>query len=141
MEAQFPMNLAKSFNAAKDATLRAALLVFLSMASACSREPQVIDPLGPEPDARSLLSGKERMFKDPEPRVVAFSKPRPWKYSTFYAWRICFKATDGVGDRASATKVYVGFVQRNQVIDRREAAADDLCSREQFERFAPAPVQ
>jgi hypothetical protein len=69
--------------------------------------------------------------------VLAVSKPRPWKYSTLYAWRVCLNAAIPQGSGPPATKRYVVFIQRNDMVDRRDANPDDLCETEQYDRFIP----
>ena len=114
------------------------VVLTLTMA-ACSAPPQVVDRFGPEPNARKLLS-ERKLFNQAEARITALSKPRPWKYSTFYAWRVCAKAVVPRPNGAPSPGIYALFIHANDIADRREAAADDLCGTEQFEPFTPEPV-
>jgi hypothetical protein len=120
--------------------MRGGGLVLLALAmAACSGPAPVIDRLGPEPNARKLVS-EGKLFNQAEARVTALSKPRPWKYSTFYAWRVCTKAVVHGPGGVPSPKTYALFIHGNDVADRREAVADDLCATEAFEPFTPEPV-
>ena len=117
--------------------MRGSALLILTLAVAgCSGPAPVVDRLGPEPNARKLVSDNT-LFHQAGARVTALSKPRPWKYSTFYAWRVCMKAlvTDPNGAPRGGT--YALFIHANDIADRRQAVADDLCETEQFEPFVP----
>ena len=120
--------------------MRASGLVLLTLAmAACSAPTQVIDRLGPEPNARKLVS-EGKLFNQAEARITALSKPRPWKYSTFYAWRVCMKAVVSGQSGTPSPKTYALFIHGNEVADRREAGPDDLCGTEAFEPFTPEPM-
>jgi hypothetical protein len=113
-------------------------LLVLTVA-ACSAPAPVVDRFGPEPNARKLVS-EAKLFNQAEGRITALSKPRPWKYSTFYAWRVCAKATMPGPIGAPWHRTYALFIHANDLADRREAIADDLCATETFEPFTPEPV-
>jgi hypothetical protein len=118
---------------------RGVVLLALTMA-ACSAPPApVVDRLGREPNARKLVS-EQKLFNQAEARITAMSKPRPWKYSTFYAWRVCAKATVPGPNGAPLPRTYALFIHADDIADRREAIADDLCATEAFEPFTPEPV-
>ena len=119
---------------------RGVVVVLALTMAACSAPPApVVDRLGQEPNARKLVS-EQKLFDQAEARITALSKPRPWKYSTFYAWRVCARALVRDANGAPAPKTYALFIHADDVTDRREAIADDLCGTEAFEPFTPEPV-
>jgi hypothetical protein len=118
-------------------SVRAIVVAFLVLTvAACSAPTKIVDRLGPEPDVRKVIS-ERKLFTDAEARVLAFSKPRPWRYSTFYGWRVCLKAAVAGANGGLAPKTYAVFLQRDDILDRREAVPDDLCGTEQLDPFTP----
>jgi hypothetical protein len=117
---------------------RAIVVLVLTMA-ACSAPAPVVDRFGPEPNARKLVS-EQKLFNQADARIIALSKPRPWRYSSFYAWRVCAKATVPGPNNVPWHRTYALFIHANDIADRREATADDLCGAEAFEPFTPEPV-
>jgi hypothetical protein len=107
--------------------------------AACSAPVPVVDRLGPEPNVRKLVS-HAKLFNQAEARVTALSKPRPWKYSSFYAWRVCARATVPAPNGGPSPRTYALFIHAGDIADRREAIADDLCATEAFEPFTTEPV-
>jgi hypothetical protein len=121
--------------------MRARGVVLLSLLmAACSTPPApVVDHLGREPNARKLIS-EQKLFHQADARVTALSKPRPWKYSSFYAWRVCAKVTVPGPNGAPSPRTYALFIHANDITDRREAIADDLCGSEAFDPFTTEPM-